>query len=165
MKRINLKTNVEFKHGDVREDGFIFGKYILNKLKKDGYFAEQWYSPKSFENIKVKKASAKKSNREKYNAYGRKWSKNNRPKRNALMAKRKADKLLRTPKWLTLEDLYAIVKLYKLAREKSQFFGVQHHVDHIVPLCGEFVSGLHVPWNLQILTAEENMKKGNSHGI
>lgn len=39
--------------------------------------------------------------------------------------------------------------------------GVLHHVDHVIPLNGRLVSGLHVPGNLRIILAESNIDKGN----
>ncbi|MEQ6358083.1 hypothetical protein ABNX05_26230, partial [Lysinibacillus sp. M3] len=52
---------------------------------------------------------------------------------------------------------------YQEAKRLFKDTGVAHHVDHIVPLQGKYVSGLHVPWNLQILTALEISKKSNKH--
>lgn len=70
--------------------------------------------------------------------------------------KRYADALARaTPKWLTKLELAAIKSNYNFAK----IFGKT--VDHIIPLQGKDISGLHVPWNLQILTLEENGRKGN----
>jgi hypothetical protein len=85
----------------------------------------------------------------------RNYKKNNRGKINADTALYKARKLQATPKWLTAEHHAKILEFYKLAEDQ----GVQ--VDHIEPLKGKHVCGLHVPWNLQLLTKTDNCKKGN----
>ena len=66
-----------------------------------------------------------------------------------------------TPKWLTKEDKRAIRQLYIDAMTVTRITGVPYVVDHIIPLLGETVSGLHVPQNLQVMTREENLKKSN----
>lgn len=61
-----------------------------------------------------------------------------------------------TPKWA---DLDAIKQFYIEAQRLTKETGIPHEVDHIIPIQGKIVSGLHVPENLQILTAEENQRK------
>lgn len=101
-------------------------------------------------------------NPEKYKEMSRKWGKLNKDKKIALNNKRRAKKLNATPKWLTKSQLAEIADFYKQAKElEAIFFNRKFHVDHIIPLQGKNVCGLHVPWNLQILTAQENMKKRN----
>lgn len=67
-----------------------------------------------------------------------------------------------TPSWVDVETLAAI---YEESARISKETGVLHHVDHIVPLTHEKVSGLHVPWNLQILPAQDNWSKGNKFEV
>ncbi|NBT97521.1 MAG: hypothetical protein EBT43_06880 [Methylocystaceae bacterium] len=76
-------------------------------------------------------------------------------------AKRRAALLQRTPKWLTDQDFADIKKFYALAHELSQAYGFLWHVDHIIPLQGKTVSGLHVVDNLQIIPANVNIAKNN----
>jgi len=76
-------------------------------------------------------------------------------------AKRRAGRLQRTPAWLNDIDRERIKNEYKLAALLSKIEGVKWTVDHIIPLQGDLVSGLHVPSNLQVMRASENFSKHN----
>ena len=84
-----------------------------------------------------------------------------RQKNSRKAAKRRTKILVQTPPWLTKEQREEIINLYQEAAALTKHTGTQHEVDHIVPLRGKNVSGLHVPWNLQILTEQENRQKSN----
>lgn len=125
----------------------------------------KWYH----ENKEKAQESTKKwrnANPEKLNQSVRNWQETNKSQmlatakvyrsrnlkaHSARQSQRRAAKLQRTPKWVNLEEL-------------KQFYlecpaGLT--VDHVIPLQGELVSGLHVPSNLQYLTMVENTKKNN----
>lgn len=86
------------------------------------------------------------------------WKMRNPGKVNSDRMYRHATQLNATPKWVNRREIDAV---YKRASEITRSTGIKHHVDHIYPLRGRGFVGLHVPWNLQILTAKENMSKGN----
>ena len=66
-----------------------------------------------------------------------------------------------TPKWLTVDQKMAMRQLYVQARKLTEITNARYVVDHIVPLRSHEVCGLHVPWNLRVITQEENLKKSN----
>ena len=80
---------------------------------------------------------------------------------NAYASERRAAMARRTPGWLTENDEQTIRAFYLRAKTLSDATGILHHVDHIVPLRGRTVSGLHVPWNLQVIPAVDNLRKNN----
>ena len=66
-----------------------------------------------------------------------------------------------TPPWLTRKQKSEIRNLYQIAMTMTKTTGEQYVVDHIIPLRSDAVCGLHVPWNLRVITREENLAKSN----
>lgn len=65
------------------------------------------------------------------------------------------------PRWArTLRMRHEFLKVYELARLECRTAKAKFHVDHITPLHGKHVSGLHVPWNLRVIRSEINLAKG-----
>ena len=113
-----------------------------------------------------RKAQAKlryEENRDFLLAQQKEYSRKNPDKNRAKEARRRASKLNATPSWLTDEQKAHINRTYKLAQMMQDITGDKYHVDHIVPLQGKDVCGLHVPQNLQVLRADLNLSKSNSH--
>jgi len=81
--------------------------------------------------------------------------------RAALGAKWRAARIEATPPWLTEEMESQIAEKYRQAQAITQETGIPHEVDHVVPLQGRLVRGLHVPWNLRVISAEKNRAKSN----
>ena len=145
------------------------GKATKNKLawaekNKDKVLAAgQKYHKQNKETRLAKNKERRMQNPEIYREYVKKWRSENMGQVLATNALRHANKLQRTPKWLTKEDKRKISNIYKNARHLTVTTGEQHHVDHIIPLQGKLVSGLHVPLNLQILHWKDNLSKRHKY--
>ena len=89
----------------------------------------------------------------------------NKGKINALVAARKKVIKQRTPTWLTDFDKLKITCIYSVASMLTRENKESWHVDHIIPLQGELVSGLHTPSNLQWMRGNENSGKKNKFEV
>lgn len=144
--------------------------YSTGKPCPKGHFSDRYASNscciecKKLES-KVKSPTAKERSKRHYyknktilNVKSREWKRLNPGKINAINNARYASLKKRMPIWANPE---CIKNIYEKCYEISKSTGIIHHVDHIVPLQGDLVCGLHVEWNLQIITAEENLRKNN----
>jgi 5-methylcytosine-specific restriction endonuclease McrA len=87
------------------------------------------------------------------------WAKANRARSNARARINRLRRIRATPAWLDAIQRAQIQEFYEIAAARSVQTGEKHHVDHIFAIKGQGWCGLHVPWNLQVLTAEHNDRK------
>jgi hypothetical protein len=103
--------------------------------------------------------------KQKMDAANKAYRKANLDKHAAKETKRRAAKLSRTPAWLTADDRWMIEQVYELAALRTKMFGFYWEVDHVLPLQGKIVSGLHVLTNLQVIPATLNRQKNNRYEV
>lgn len=176
--RICRKTQKKEQYERNKEKVLKQQKEYTKKNKEKIKERSAQYRTENREKIRARQNEAYQKQKEKRLAYAReRYSKNkakikskvkaytkvNRSKVTAIKAKYRAAKYNATPDWLTKEHLEQIEEFYETARDLAWLNeGEILQVDHIVPLQGKEVCGLHVPWNLQILSKSKNISKFNN---
>lgn len=135
--------------------------YLENKEQKKEY-ARKWRE-ENREHHREYSRQWQASNKELAAARLKKWYKDNPGMRAYYSSSRKKAVKQATPKWLSDFDQLKIKCLYQVSAMYSRESDQAWHVDHIVPLKGKEVCGLHVPWNLRVIPATDNIKKSNKH--
>jgi 5-methylcytosine-specific restriction endonuclease McrA len=134
-----------------------FTAYNKSEAGKD---AKEAYYQRNKETIIAK---ARSTPNDLKNAYRAAWRENNTDWVRADTKARRRKHREATPKWLTARQKAEIRNLYIIAITMTKTTGERYVVDHIVPLRSDVVCGLHVPWNLRVITQEENLAKSNRH--
>jgi hypothetical protein len=132
-------------------------------------FCKNYYI-KNKEHILQKTKEHQKNNKERRSITNKEWYKNH-PDKDTLIARsavrhkvqRGVVRSGQLPPWITSTELWLMEECYSLAKLRSSLTGISWVVDHIIPLRGKDVSGLHVPTNLQVIPAKLNFKKGVKH--
>jgi 5-methylcytosine-specific restriction endonuclease McrA len=157
-------TGLLCKRGHLSERYAVDGHCVECDNKRERQESQRKATTKRYYERNKEKCMAATNRWKKSSGMAYEYTKRSRAKNPALIyfsnAKRHASKIKRTPKWLSAVDWFEIQSIYKYC-SALRSIGLDYHVDHIVPLQGEIVSGFHVPWNLQVIHAEQNLAKGN----
>jgi len=145
---------VEWQEGAVSRAGY-FATYNKREEVKDRKNA--WYQ----ENREMVISNAATRPAHILREYRNAWKANNKTQIRADTKARRRKHREATPNWLSRTQRSEIRQIYQIAITMTQTTGEQYVVDHIVPLRSHEVCGLHVPWNLRVITQEENLAKSN----
>lgn len=147
-------VKVEWKQGNERRAEY-FAAYNRIEAVKDR--KNKWYLQNR--NKVIQQAATRPAAQLK--AYRDTWKKNNVVKIRADTKARRRKHRQATPPWLSRKHKTEIRQIYQMAITMTKTTGEQYVVDHIVPLRSDVVCGLHVPWNLRVVTQAENLVKSN----
>jgi len=150
-KLCTSKMNKKFR----QENPEYFKKHYQENLEYYREHKKEYYQ-ENREAISEKNKEYYKDNRKCRLEYSKKYYQENREYCYAKVAEYRAKKAQATPPWLCRDLKKEMEEIYSTCPEG-------YHVDHIVPIKGETVCGLHVPWNLQHLPAKDNIAKGNRY--
>jgi hypothetical protein len=142
-------------------------QYEKNNRQKINGYRQKWLSTHPETAARIRKEFAEKhpfyteahylKNKDKRASQNRVWREINRGHWRAIKAERRVLEMMAMPKWA---DRAAIVSIYNESARKSLETGIPHEVDHIWPIHGKGFVGLHVHWNLRVIPAVVNRKKG-----
>ena len=165
MKKCNKCLEVrplsEYHKKSTAKDGFMWWCKTCHRQ----YVKEKYYlykaQPGYVERENRRLAAYRKAHPEKLIESGKKFARLHPGYRTANSVKYNLRKNQRTPSWLTPDDFWLIEQAYELAVLRTKMFGFRWEVDHVIPLNGKLVSGLHVPDNLQVVPVALNRSKSN----
>ena len=136
---------------------------LMSQCKACDAARNKAYRAANPDKVKASDKARYEANREKNHAKSKAWYEDHPYEGQASAAKSRARRYNALPSWYSQTHHDQIIGILEERDRITQATGIQHEVDHILPMQGDTVSGFHIPENLQIITKTENRSKGNKH--